>query len=117
MAKGVSLPKIQTGLDKLEAQLSEMHAEVKRVGEQIRSNRGEITTRFESSKQDSHAKHTAVKTELSSMRGDINSMRTDVSVKMNSLEKRLMGLEESEEPREKPQGSLRIRPRDTSPTC
>lgn len=91
----MSLPKLQTGLDKLESQLAEMHAEVKRIGEQIRTNRGESNTKFESSVQDNHAKHTAVRSDLNSMRGDLNSMRTETSVKLNSLEKRLMGLEES----------------------
>ena len=91
----MSLPKLQTALDKLEARLSEMQSETKRVGEQIKSNRGEMATRFESSTQDSHAKHTAVRSDLSSMRGDLNTMRTETSAKLNSLEKRLMSLEES----------------------
>jgi chromosome segregation ATPase len=91
----VSLPKLQTGLVKLEAQLAEMRSEVKRIGEQIRSNRGESNTRFESAGQDQQAKHTAVKADLGSMRGELNSMRTETSAKLNSLEKRLMGLEES----------------------
>jgi len=72
-----------------------MHAEVKRIGEQIRTNRGESNTKFESSVQDTQARHTAVRSDLNSMRGDMNSMRSETSVKLNSLEKRLMGLEES----------------------
>jgi len=91
----VSLPKLQTSLDKLEARLAETQAEVKRIGEQIRSNRGESNTRFESSVQDQQARHTAVRSDLGSVRGDLNNMRTETSVKLNSLEKRLMGLEES----------------------
>ena len=95
MEKGVSLPKIQSSLDKLDARLAEMHAEVKRVGDQIKNNRGEANTKFDSSMQDQLQKHGAIKTDLSSMRGDLGSMRTDVSMKMNSLEKRLATLEET----------------------
>jgi chromosome segregation ATPase len=91
----VSLPKIQNSLEKLEARLAEMHAEVKRVGDQIKSNRGEANTKFDSSMQDQQAKHGAIKTDLSSMRADMGNMRNDVALKMSSLEKRLASLEET----------------------
>jgi chromosome segregation ATPase len=91
----VSLPKIQSSLEKLDARLAEMQAEMKKVGDQIRSNRGESNAKFESSMQDQQAKHGAIKTDLSSMRTDVGSMRNDVSMKMNSLEKRLASLEET----------------------
>lgn len=90
----MSLPKLQTGLEKLEAQIAEMHSEVKRIGEQLRSNRGESNSKYESSVQDQQARHTALRSDLSSVRGDLNTMRTETSVRLNSLEKRLMGLEE-----------------------
>ena len=68
---------------------------MKRIGEQLRNNRAESNTKFESSAQDQHAKHSAVRTDLGSMRGDVNTMRTETSAKLNSLEKRMMGLEET----------------------
>lgn len=91
----MSLPKIQNSLEKLEVRLAEMQAEMRKVGDQIKSNRGESNTKFESSMQDQQAKHGAIKTDLSSMRADMGNMRNDVSVKMNSLEKRLASLEET----------------------
>jgi chromosome segregation ATPase len=91
----VSLPKLQTGLEKLEAQIAEMHSEVKRIGERLRSNRGESNSKYDSSAQDQQARHTALRSDFSSVRGDLNTMRTETSARLNSLEKRLMGLEES----------------------
>jgi len=79
----------------LEAQISEMHGEVRRISEQIRANRSETNTKFDSTSQDQQAKHTAVRSDLGSVRGDLNTMRSETSMKLNSLEKRLMGLEES----------------------
>ncbi|MGH9917607.1 MAG: hypothetical protein ACRD6W_01855 [Nitrososphaerales archaeon] len=91
----MSLPKLQTSLDKVEARIAEMNAEVKRIGEQLRSNRSESNTKFESSVQDQQAKHTVVRADLGSMRRDMNTLRTETSTKLNSLEKRLMGLEDT----------------------
>jgi chromosome segregation ATPase len=95
MPTGVSLPKLQASLDKLETQVAEVTAEMRRIGEQIRNTKGESNSRFESTLQDQQAKHSAIRADIGSMRGDVNNMRTDVAARMSSLEKRLAGLEES----------------------
>jgi hypothetical protein len=45
-----------------------MNAEMERIGEQLRSNRSESNTEFESTAQGQRARHSAVSTDLGSMR-------------------------------------------------
>ncbi len=89
----MSLPRIQSSLEKIEAQITETQAEIKRVEELMRGARGESNTKFESVMEDANAKFTSLKTELSAMRNEVNAMRSGVSVKLDSLEKRVVNLE------------------------
>jgi conjugal transfer/entry exclusion protein len=93
MRQGLSLPRIQTALDKLEAQLSETHNQVKRVEELIRNTRTESNSRTEKATEDQNAKFMNLRTDLGAMRNDINSLKTGLSSRMDSIDKRITNLE------------------------
>ncbi len=89
----MSLPRIQSSLEKIEAQIAETQAEVKRVEEMMRGTRGETNTKFEAALEDANAKFAALRNELSLIRTEVSGMRTNVITKMDSLEKRVVNLE------------------------
>ncbi len=89
----MSLPRIQSALEKLDAQIAETQAQVKRVEELIRSTRAEANSKSDSMLEDQGAKFANLKTELSAMRSDINSMKSGVSIRMDSMDKRMNTLE------------------------
>jgi len=89
----MSLPRIQAALDKLDAQIVETQAQVKRVEDLIRANRADSTARYDKMLEDQGAKFTNLKTELSAMRTDINAMRTGIVMRLDSLDKRMNTLE------------------------
>ncbi len=89
----MSLPRIQSALEKLEAQLSETQSQVKRVEDLIRNNRAESNSKSEKMLEDQGAKFTNLKTELSAMRTDVNTMKTGISVRIDSIDKRINNLE------------------------
>ncbi|MDA4114568.1 MAG: hypothetical protein OK474_11025 [Thaumarchaeota archaeon] len=89
----MSLPRIQSALDKLEAQLSETHSQVKRVEELIRNTRTESNSRSEKATEDQNAKFANLRTDLGAMRNDVNSMKTGLSARMDSIDKRINNLE------------------------
>jgi peptidoglycan hydrolase CwlO-like protein len=93
MREELSLPRIQSALDKLGAQLTETQTQVKRVEELIRNTRTESNSRSEKETDEQTAKFTNMRTELGAMRNDINTMKTGLSSRMDSIDKRLNNLE------------------------
>jgi peptidoglycan hydrolase CwlO-like protein len=91
----MSLPKIQSGLEKIESQIAEAQAQTKRVEDFVRAARTETNTKFEALMQDQNSKFTNLKTELGAMRNDISSLRSEFSIKVTSMEKKISGLEAS----------------------
>ncbi|MGA2665469.1 MAG: hypothetical protein ABSF83_11035 [Nitrososphaerales archaeon] len=89
----MSLPRIQSALEKLDAQLSETQSQVKKVEDLIRTTRAESNSRSDKMAEDQSAKFTNLKTELSAMRTDINTMKTGLTVRMDSIDKRINTLE------------------------
>jgi septal ring factor EnvC (AmiA/AmiB activator) len=91
----MSLPKIQSSLEKIEAQISETQIELKRVEEIVTGSRGESNTKMEVLIGDTNSKFVTLKNELSATRNDLNSLRSNIEMKLESLEKRLIDLEVS----------------------
>jgi conjugal transfer/entry exclusion protein len=89
----MSLPRIQAALEKLDAQITETQAQIKRVEDLIRNNRAESNGRYDKMVEDQGAKFMNLKTELSAMRTDINSMKTGLTVRIDSIDKRMNTLE------------------------
>ena len=89
----MSLPRIQAALEKLDAQLVETQAQVKKVEDLIRANRVDAGARYDKIMEDQGTKFTNLKTELSAMRADINSMKTGLTVRIDSIDKRINTLE------------------------
>jgi chromosome segregation ATPase len=89
----MSLPRIQSSLDKIESEIAEAQAEVQRVEELLRGFRGETGSKFEALMEDINAKFVILRNELSGLRGDISGMRSASTAKMDALEKRIMNLE------------------------
>ena len=89
----MSLPRIQSALDKLGAQLNETQAQVKRVEELIRNTRTESNSRSEKEAEEQTARFANMRTDLGAMRNDINTMKTGLSSRMDSMDKRLNNLE------------------------
>lgn len=89
----MSIPMIQKGLDRIEAQLAESQSQMKRMEELVRASRGETASKFEALMGDQNAKFANLKTDLSTMRTDLNSMKSGMSLRMDSLEKKITALE------------------------
>jgi peptidoglycan hydrolase CwlO-like protein len=89
----MSLPRIQAALEKLDAQITETQSQVKKVEDLIRNNRAESNAKYDKMVEDQGAKFTNLKTELSAMRADINSMKTGLTVRIDSIDKRMNTLE------------------------
>jgi SMC interacting uncharacterized protein involved in chromosome segregation len=89
----MSIPMIQKGLDRLESQIAETQAQLKRMEEFMRASRGESNSKFETALEDQNAKFANLKTELSAMRTDMNAMKSGMTIRMDSLEKKISTLE------------------------
>lgn len=89
----MSIPMIQKGLDRIETLIAESQSQAKRMEEFMRASRGETNSKFEAMMEDQNAKFANLKTELSTMRTDLNSMKSGMSIRMDSLDKKITTLE------------------------
>ena len=89
----MSLPRIQSALEKLDAQLTETQSQIKRLEDLVRSTRAEANSKSDKMLEDQGAKFANLKTELSAMRTDMNSMKSGITIRMDSMDKRINTLE------------------------